>query len=99
MSDPVGSSQLEIDVVGIGAGEPKVALVGEAKVWRKPVGIDVLARLQHARELLRKRVAVERHAKLIVFSASGFDKEMAAAARGRAGEVELVDLKRLYTGR
>jgi hypothetical protein len=35
--------------------------------------------------------------KLLLFSASGFDRTLLADARGRQ-DVELIDLERLYTG-
>ncbi len=62
------------------------------------MGVDVLARLEHARELLGRRAMMGRETKLVVFSAGGFQKELVALARKRRGEVELVDLERLYTG-
>jgi hypothetical protein len=98
LNDPAGRSQMEIDVVGVRAGgSATVGLLGEAKSGSEQVGIAVLARLERARDLLATRATVARSVKLAVFSASGFDRTLLAAAR-RRNDVELVDLKRLYTG-
>jgi uncharacterized protein len=98
VSDPVGRSQLEVDVVGIRAGgSATVGLLGEAKASVKRVGVGVLARLERARDLLATRATVAPDVKLAVFSASGFDRALLAASRSRR-DVELVDLERLYTG-
>jgi hypothetical protein len=98
VSDPAGRSQLEIDVVGVRAGDTEtMALIGEAKASSKPVGVSVLARLERARELLSMRAALAGEVKLAMFSASGFDRALLAVASKR-GDVELVDLERLYTG-
>lgn len=98
LSDPSGRSQIEVDVVGIGSGDTNtVVLLGEAKAGSKPVGVSVLARLERARELLSTRAALASEVKLAVFSLSGFDRALRSAA-SRRGDVELVDLERLYTG-
>jgi hypothetical protein len=98
VADPGGRSQMEIDVVGVGAGETNtVALLGEAKAGAKPVGVSVLTRLERARDLLSTRAVLASEVKLAVFSASGFDRALPTAASKR-GDVERVDLERLYTG-
>jgi uncharacterized protein len=98
LNDPAGRSQIEIDVVGIRAGDSAtVGLLGEAKSGSEQAGIAVLARLERARDLLATRAAVVPGVKLAVFSASGFDRTLLDAAR-RRNDVELVDLERLYTG-
>jgi len=98
VNDPAGRSQAEVDIVGIRAGaSPKVGLLGEAKFRTEPTGVGVLAHLERARDLLTARVAVEDDVKLLVFSASGFDRGLLIAAHGRS-DVELVDLDRLYVG-
>jgi hypothetical protein len=74
-----------------------VGLLGEAKSGSEQAGMAVLARLERARDLLAARAAVATDVKLAVFSASGFDRTLLAAARRRS-DVELVDLERLYTG-
>ncbi len=100
LNDPAGRSQMEIDVVAVRPGRSEtVGLLGEAKSGGTPAGVGVLARLERARDLLLARAAVTVAAdvKLAVFSASGFDRALLAAARRRS-DVELVDLERLYTG-
>jgi hypothetical protein len=98
VNDPAGRSQVEVDVVGISAGgSTQVGLLGEAKFRTEHVGTGVLERLERARDLLATRVPMAPTVKLVVFSASGFDRALRIAARER-GDVELVDLDRLYTG-
>jgi len=98
VNDPAGRSQTEIDVVGIHAGDStKVGLLGEAKFRTQPAGVAVLAHLERARDLLAGRATVKADVKLVVFSASGFDPALLAAAHNR-DDVELVDLDRLYAG-
>ncbi|MHB1810174.1 MAG: ATP-binding protein [Solirubrobacteraceae bacterium] len=98
VSDPSGRSQIEIDVVGRSSrARDEVMILGEAKFRAKPVGRSALARLERARELIARRVPVAEGAKLLLFSASGFDRKLGEEADSR-GEVELIDLERLYTG-
>jgi uncharacterized protein len=98
LSDPVGRSQVELDVVGMLADDPNtVGILGEAKSGGELVDAGVLMRLERSRELLVARGAAAADAKLAVFSAGGFDRTLLAAARSR-DDVELVDLDRLYTG-
>jgi AAA+ ATPase superfamily predicted ATPase len=99
VNDPAGRSQAEVDVVGIRAGEDTttVGLLGEAKFRTAPAGVVVLAQLERARDLLARSTTVQDDVKLIVFSASGFDRALLATAHERR-DVELVDLERLYVG-
>jgi len=98
VSDPAGRSKVEIDILGIRAGDsPRVGLLGEAKFGTGHVGAEVLARLERARDLLKGRAEVAKDAKLLVFSAGGFERRLLTAARSRE-DVELVDLDRLYSG-
>lgn len=98
VNDPAGRSRVEIDVVGLRAGNSaQVGLLGEVKFGADPVRVEVLAGLERARDLLAQRTAIAPDAKLIVFSAGGFQRALLTTARGRE-DVELVDLDRLYTG-
>jgi hypothetical protein len=98
LNDPAGRSQVEVDIVGVRAGKAaKVGLLGEAKLQAAKAGAGVLARLEHARELLARRAAVDAEVKLMVFSANGFDRALLAAAGDRE-DVELVNLERIYMG-
>ena len=86
----------EIDVVAIevvAQSADRITALAEAK-WRTgAVGLDQLTRLEHLRTLMRLPANV----KLLLFSRTGFSKALHVAA-ARRGDVELVDLPRLYTG-
>lgn len=94
----VESGGQEIDVVAIenraGAAE-RVLAIGEAKWRTRPIGIGELERLRRLRGLLPGGSSGVR---LLLFAAAGFTPELSRAAE-HAGDVELVDLERLYTGR
>lgn len=93
----------EIDVVALAAGErrqsktSRIRCIGEAKssdVERTPRD---LARLDRLRALLLADGADCADARLLLFGRSGFSPELRRAAAAR-GDVELVDLERIYTG-
>lgn len=89
----------EIDVVAIAdlPHEPvRIMAIGEAKATEKPVGHGELTRLEHLRDLLPpgKTIGV---VTLLLFSRCGFTAELSRDAKGR-GDVELVDIERLYYG-
>jgi len=105
---PVGSTvvpcrvhrdQHEVDVVAVerSPGQPaRVLLLGEAKWRQAPVGMDQLDRLRHVRELVD---GADPSTKLALFSRRGFTPELVGhAASPNGGDVELVDLDRLYHG-
>ncbi|MEZ5263429.1 MAG: hypothetical protein R2755_17075 [Acidimicrobiales bacterium] len=71
-----------------GGSWPSVKRNGDAE----PCDVAHLERLEHARDVLG---AVG--ARLLLFSRSGFTRGLHAAAR-RRGDVELIDLERLYRG-
>lgn len=88
----------EVDLValgvGVGDGSVPIRLLGEAK-WGAVLDVEHLRRLERVRELLAQaHVAVG--AKLLLCSAAGFTARLRAEA-GR-GDVELLDLERLYHG-
>ncbi|HEX3693475.1 MAG TPA: ATP-binding protein [Solirubrobacteraceae bacterium] len=97
LADRQSRSQIEVDVVGLAADSERVAVLGEAKASTKPVGLEVLTKLDRTRELVGARAPLAPGVKLLVFSAGGFDRALSAAAQRRA-DVELVDLERLYRG-
>lgn len=99
INDPKGRAQHELDVVALGPGgaDAPVLAIGEAKHSATAVGLGELHRLEHIRGLLTIRGRDADGAKLLVFSASGFDNALTEAAASRA-DVELIDLDRLYTG-
>lgn len=101
VSDPQAKQSFELDVVAEAEGEkvdgkPVLLAVGEAKSSAAPRKLADLARLERLRGLLAGRAEVGR-ARLLLFSRSGFDADVIALA-GRRGDVELVDIERLYEG-
>ncbi|TMC06680.1 MAG: hypothetical protein E6J41_17965 [Chloroflexi bacterium] len=101
LSDPRGRTSHDVDVVALEEGEAagrrdaRVALVGEAKATNRPRALADLERLEHVRRLLVDLGTRAADAMLALFSRSGFDRELRAAASGRA-DVLLVDLAHLY---
>jgi hypothetical protein len=94
----VDGRECQLDVLvaaGVEGADPsarEVHAIGEAKVG-ETVGVGHLRRLEKARTSLGTRAA---HAKLLLF-APAFHADLLTAARGR-GDVELIDLDRLYEG-
>ena len=73
----------------------KVAVVGEAKFTTKAVGVDQLARLERAAQLI---AALRHHtddARLTLFSRAGFTPELIAEQRRRT-DVVLVGLDQIF---
>lgn len=91
VADAAARKELEIDVVAT-SGKRALA-IGEAK-WAGPLGMPVLAELEHRRTLLGTRAE---GVKLLLFCGGGFDRKLRAAAKTRR-DLELVDLERLYGG-
>lgn len=91
VSDPSAKRTLEIDVMAASDGE--IAAIGEAKWSSRRLGVDVLRSLEHRRGLFG---AAGTPAKLLIFGQS-FSAELEREA-ARRGDVELVDLERLYAG-
>lgn len=92
---------MDLDAVGLVAGErgrqPRrtVAVVGEAKFTAAPVGLDQLARLDRAVELIGALGHDAGGARRLLFSRSGFTAELQAAQDQRA-EVVLIGLDQLF---
>jgi hypothetical protein len=100
VSDPRGRSQHEIDVVVRArdhSGSLTVTAIGEAKHTTHPRTPGDLDRLVRIRSLLVERGQVPASAKLLLFSATGFDPTLAQIATERE-DVELIDLDRVYRG-
>ncbi len=99
LNDPKGRAQHQLDVVVVGPGgaAAPVLAIGEAKHTATTMNLAHLHRLEHVRSLLVTRGRDAKGAKLLAFSASGFDRALTNEARGRA-DVELIDLDRLYRG-
>jgi hypothetical protein len=100
VNDHKARAQHELDVVAMtqaGGRAPRVAAIGEAKHTNRPLRIADLGRLERIRTLLTERAQAPAATKLLLFSASGFDRNLTAAA-GERDDVELIDLDRMYHG-
>ena len=92
---PEHRHQHELDVVAIERtpnSTERILAIGEAKWRSEPVGLRELERLRHVRGVMSEPAA-----RLLLFSRAGFDSELVTQAQ-RAGDVELVDMARLYEG-
>lgn len=97
VNDPTARERFELDVVaeGIdGSGRRRILAIGEAKASGRRLGVSDLTRLRRMRALLAAR-ADATGARLLLFGRAGFDRALTSAA-AEAGDVELVDLPRLY---
>ncbi len=91
LSDRSGRTTLELDAVGL--DERGAALfVAEVKGGTAARTTDDITRLERARTILGAEGA-----KLLLIALGGFDRSLRALAR-RRGDVELVDVERLYEG-
>ncbi|MGD9755449.1 MAG: ATP-binding protein [Acidimicrobiia bacterium] len=91
LSDRSGRTTLELDAVGL--DERGAALfVAEVKGGTAARTTDDITRLERARTILGAEGA-----KLLLIALGGFDRSLRALAR-RRGDVELVDVERLYGG-
>lgn len=92
----------EVDVLALARGtRPRapgapVAFIGEAKCREKRPGIPELRRLEHIRDLLTAVGHEATHARLGLFSVSGFTPDLVAEARRQENEVLLAGLDTLY---
>lgn len=100
VNDAANRTQHEVDVVALGReddGSTRVLAIGEAKhtsAQRTPAD---LARLDGMRELISKKQPSAASARLLLFSASGFERNLRSDVASRS-DVELIDLERLYRG-
>lgn len=100
VSDPAKKAQHELDIVAKArkrSGATEVVAIGEAKHTNRARTLADLDRLGRIRQLLVDRGMARPSTKLLLFSANGFDRNVTAASAERE-DVELVDLKRIYTG-
>ena len=100
VNDATRRERYEVDVVAVAperrGGKPVLLAIGEVQGGVGRRGPSDLARLEHLREVLAARAATAR-ARLLLFSRGGFTRDLEAIAKRRR-DLELVDLKRLYTG-
>ena len=100
VNDARQRSQHELDVVALGrdpTGAETVLALGEAKHTTAKRTVSGLERLEHIRTIVAAQRPSASSARLLLFSANGFDRNTTAGARGRQ-DVELIDLRRLYVG-
>ena len=93
-----GADRLALDLLAVettARGAIDVCAIGEVKAEHDRMGLDQLARLDRAAAELPAR-KTDAAVKRILFSRSGFTRDLQLRARRRA-EVELVDLHRLYS--
>jgi DNA-binding transcriptional ArsR family regulator len=100
VNDVAGRTQHEVDVVAIGRardGSESVLAIGEAKHTRAKRTLADLARLELIRGLVAGKRPTAAAARLLVFSAAGFDRNLSNEAE-RRNDVELIDMGRIYRG-
>jgi hypothetical protein len=93
VNDKAGRTAHELDIVALGTGmgpqRRTIEAIGEAKL--RELGTDDLARLERVRTVLQRA----EHAHVVLVSASGFTRGLAAEAASRA-DVHLADLEDIY---
>lgn len=92
--------QHEVDVVALAReqdGSSRVLAIGEAKHTTSKRTLSDLTRLEELRELIAKKQPTATASNLLLFSASGFERNLRTAADKRA-DVELINIDRLYNG-
>jgi uncharacterized protein len=98
LNNPAGKSQFQIDLV---ARDPRgeVTALGEVKSG-ETIGARHLIKLRDAAALLRaqRRISPDAEPRLIFISGAGFTGDLGAAAAASGGQIQLVDLERLYSG-
>lgn len=100
INDQKARAQHELDVVATTrtrSGAKEVAAIGEAKHTNRLRTIADLDRLTSIRTLLTDRGQARATTKLLLFSATGFDRNLTALAEQR-DDIELIDLDRMYNG-
>lgn len=100
VNDSAGRVQHEVDVVGIGrrpGGAETVLCLGEAKHSTSKRTVADLQRLERIRTLVAEKRPSAATARLLLFSASGFDRHLINEVDTRL-DVELIDLERIYRG-
>jgi uncharacterized protein len=97
LNNPAGKSQFQIDLV-VRDPQGEVIALGEAKPG-ETIGTRHLIKLRDATALLRaqRRISPDAEPQLIFISGAGFTSDLAAAAAS-GGQIQLVNLERLYSG-
>jgi AAA+ ATPase superfamily predicted ATPase len=100
LNDTRGRSRHQLDVVAThrtSVGSTEVLAIGEAKHSAHMRTMSDVHRLERIRELLVQRDPAAAAAKLLIFSASGFERALRSLA-ARRDDVELIDVDRMYHG-
>ena len=100
VNDAARRTQHELDVVTLGrepTGAERILSIGEAKHTATKRTPRDLERLDHIRTLLAAKHPSAATARLLLFSAAGFDRNLTNQAAAR-DDVELIDLERIYVG-
>jgi AAA+ ATPase superfamily predicted ATPase len=100
VNDPGAHTTHEIDVVAIDTRtrgrRPRIVVLGEAKYTERPLTLEDVRRLERVRGLIATRRDVEAtSARLALYSASGFDAQVAALPHLR-DDVLLFGLQEIY---
>jgi uncharacterized protein len=97
VNDPAERRSLELDVAVSPAGsQERLLAIGEAKARTGPRSVKDIERLERLRGLLASRIDTT-GTKLLLFSSSGFERDVIEKANGRS-DIEVVDLQRMYGG-
>ena len=100
VNDPKNKQQHEIDVVALARddrGTAPVLALGEAKHSESKRTLSDLSRLEKIRDLVASKHESAALAKLLLFSANGFDRNLVRESSKR-DDVELIDLARIRSG-
>ena len=100
VSDSKERTQHEVDVVAVGRerrGSFPILALGEAKHTESKRTLSDLTRLERIRELVAAKNPSATKARLLLFSANGFETNLTRES-ARRSDVELIDARRLYSG-
>lgn len=92
--DEASRTSHEVDVA-VSAADGTLLAIGEAK-WGEKMGLAHLERLERIADLLARRG--QRPRVLVLFSGAGFVPALQERAQKSDGQIQLVDLERLYRG-
>lgn len=96
LNDRAGKTQHQLDLV-VKDSDGGVLAIGEAKSG-ETVSMSHLTRLRHAVDLIRgqQRLSEDFQPKLLLFSGTSFNPELAREAEASNGTIQLIGLDRLY---
>jgi AAA+ ATPase superfamily predicted ATPase len=100
VNDVKQRTQHEVDVVALGRdrkGSKPILALGEAKHTEAKRTLGDLTRLERIRSLVAAKDSSAETARLLLFSASGFETNLTRTAASR-DDVDLIDIERIYRG-